>query len=131
MNKDSCVSALDKYLKGTKGSYLYLHEAKLIDHCKYENAICFVLAFWSAPAIASLVHYLNFLSQVELKPNVSILILNTDAIPEFYDHPLLEGKIHGWSESFIWQNGELKSENCDGRSLERLSSYLQENSLLN
>lgn len=72
-----------------------------------DTGIFFILAWWSSPAYVALDHLAKAILTTDPGGRLELLIVDTDGVPELYDHDLLRGKIHGYGECVWKRNREV------------------------
>ncbi len=74
-----------------------------------DTGVVFILAWWSGPAHIALDHLAKAILTADPGGRLALCIVDTDGIPDLYDHDLFRGKIHGYGEC-VWKR---KSEVVD------------------
>ena len=70
------------------------------------HGVVFIMAFWSGPAVSSFTKFAHIASAPEYS-GLKVVVVDTDGIPELYEHEALSRRLGGWGEAIFLKEGKI------------------------
>jgi hypothetical protein len=90
-----------------------------------QRGIVFLMAEWSGGSQWAHRQLVHFLDKRGFSPE-QLTVLNVDLHPELYDMPEFAGKIHGWGETAVVQNGRIVFVTVLGKDQDRFQEHFDD-----